>query len=420
MKQIGKKYFPFLLALFFLIFSVLGSMWWAGTQAKASSENKKEEAAKTLPQTQYFENQTEEMRAVWVPFLTLDLKGSSEKGEEAFQKKFDEIVKGAKKCGMNTLIVHVRSHADAMYPSSLFPWSHLISGTQGNDSGFDPLSYMVSASHEAGLAFHAWINPLRIQVNSVPNLLSPQNYYNLWREDEDSCNDHWVMDDGADKYFNPAYPEVRALIISGVREIVSRYAVDGIHFDDYFYPSSAEIPDQTSYEEYCASLQEGAEALSLAEWRKSNINLLISGVYSAVKTENADVLFGVSPQGNFANDNTLGADVASWGSRQGYVDYLCPQIYVNFDHPLLPFDRTVQDWRELVSCEKVKLYIGLGVYKAGSDADNGSWQTSGDILQREIEYAREAGADGFMLYSWDYLNNPQTSEEISNVMKVFN
>ena len=425
-RRMAKRYLPFLMAVFFLVASVLISMW-AGAVTRepdGSSEggfgssdgsvnaSSGDETPFTPPEG--------EMRAVWVPFMTLDLKDSQEKNEEAFRQKFDEIVAGAREYGMNTLIVHVRSHGDAMYPSEYFPWSHLLSGTQGNDPGFDPLEYMVSASHEAGLAFHAWINPLRVQVNSTPSLLSPQNPYNVWSGDDDPSTDNWVMDNGADKYYNPAYPEVRELIIDGVREIVANYAVDGIHFDDYFYPSSAEIPDQVSYDAYCASLEEGSEALSLAEWRKSNINTLIAGVYSAVKDENPKVAFGISPQGNLANNNSMGADVHSWGSRKGYVDYLCPQIYVNFDHPLLPFDETAQTWRELVTCEDVKLYFGLGVYKAGSDADDGTWQASSDILSREIEFGRSIGGDGFMFYSWEYLNNPQTKEEISNVMKVLN
>lgn len=157
-RRMAKRYLPFLMAVFFLVASVLISMW-AGAVTRepdGSSEggfgssdgsvnaSSGDETPFTPPEG--------EMRAVWVPFMTLDLKDSQEKNEEAFRQKFDEIVAGAREYGMNTLIVHVRSHGDAMYPSEYFPWSHLLSGTQGNDPGFDPLEYMVSASHEAGLA----------------------------------------------------------------------------------------------------------------------------------------------------------------------------------------------------------------------------------------------------------------------------
>ena len=135
--------------------------------------------------------------------------------------------------------------------------------------------------------------------------------------------------------------------------------------------------------------------MTLPQWRIANINTLVSGVYSAIKSINPQVQFGISPQGNITNDLNMGADVETWASQKGYVDYLCPQIYVNFDHPLLPFHQTADQWRQMTTAEGVKLYIGLAVYKAGSeDADSGTWNGKTDILQREIEYSRSLGCDG--------------------------
>lgn len=359
-----------------------------------------------------------EMRAVWVPFMTLDMKGT-DYSEQAFRDKFDNIIQKAKACGINTLIVHVRSHGDAMYPSQYFPWSHLLTGTQGKDPGYDPLKYMVEAAHAAGMQFHAWLNPLRIRANGTPSELAAENPYITWRKDEGKENDNWVLDQGEDKYYNPAVPQVRQRIIDGVKEIVQNYAVDAIHFDDYFYPTSEASYDQSSYDAYCAGLAEGAKPLSLLDWRTTNINALITGVYSAIKEVNSQVQFGISPQGNISNDVGMGADVHTWGSIKGYVDYLCPQIYSNFDHPLLPFNETADQWKELVTCQDVKLYFGLAVYKAGSDADEGTWQKANDILKKQIEYGRSLDVDGFMLYSWDYLQTDQTAAEIANVVKLF-
>ena len=134
-----------------------------------------------------------EMRAVWVPYLSLD-QSKIGQGQEAFQKAFDEIVSQAKEYGLNTLIVHVRPFGDAMYPSEIYPWSHLLTGTQGGDPGFDPLEYMVRKTHEAGMQFHAWLNPLRIQSKGTPSILAPDHLYTQWREDSDPNNDDWVVD----------------------------------------------------------------------------------------------------------------------------------------------------------------------------------------------------------------------------------
>lgn len=354
-----------------------------------------------------------EMMAVWVPFMTLSLTESNDKSETAFKAKFDNIIEVAKECKMNALIVHVRPFGDALYPSELFPWSHILTGSQGTDPGYDPLEYMVSAAHEAGLQFHAWINPLRIKDDLRPDKICDTNPGVSWADEDDrivSWNDQL--------YYNPSNDYVRQHIISGVEEIVKNYAVDGIHFDDYFYPTTDSEFDKKSYESYCNSVSENSTALTLLEWRTSNISALISGVYSKIKSINPKVQFGISPQANVKNDTSAGADVKSWCSVSGYVDYICPQIYMNFEHTLLPFDESATQWRKIVTNKDIKLYIGLAVYKAGSDADEGTWENSQDIIKKQIEYGRDVGADGFMFYSWNYLKNDQTTQEIENAMKV--
>ncbi|MDP4120317.1 MAG: family 10 glycosylhydrolase [Bacillota bacterium] len=354
-----------------------------------------------------------EMLAVWVPYMTLSLENGTQ-SEAAFKSKFDNIISVAKKSGMNTLIVQIRPFADALYPSKYFPWSHILTGTQGQDPGYDPLKIMVQDTHAAGLEFHAWVNPLRISSNGTPKTLSKNNqYYTLKKENSD-----YVLSYNNSYYLNPAYPEVRKLIIDDIREIVSKYSVDGIQFDDYFYPTQDSGFDQVSYQKYTSSLSDNANPLSQPNWRTNNINALISGVYSAVHIANKNAVFGISPEGNMSNDISAGADVYSWSKDSGYIDYICPQVYVNFDSSVLPYGSAVDDWRKLVTCKNVKLYIGLAVYKAGSDADSGSWKKSDNIIEKEIEFARTKKVDGFMLYSWDYLQNSQTAQEMKNVMKV--
>jgi len=359
-----------------------------------------------------------EMRAVWVPFMSLDMSQESDKSEKAFQKKIDAIISGAKNCGMNTLIVHVRPFGDALYKSSYFPWSHIVGGTQGVNPGYDPLADMVSAAHKAGLKLHAWINPLRIQISGSPSILAQGNLYNTWKSDTSKSG--WVVDNANGKYYNPAYPQVRKLIADGAKEIAQNYGVDGIQFDDYFYPTQDAAFDKTAYDSYCAAAKKSGTPLSLLEWRRANVNALVSQVYGEIKSVKPSLPFGIAPQGNVQNDLNMGADVNAWCSTLGYIDYICPQLYVNFENPVLPFDTAAQSWRKLVTNNKIKLYLGLAVYKAGSDVDSGTWKKSNNILAQQVELGRKTSCDGFMFYSCEYLNNSQTKEEVQNVMKVLN
>lgn len=360
----------------------------------------------------------DEMRAVWVPFMSLDMSQESDKSEKGFQTKFDAIVSGAKKCGMNTLIVHVRPFGDALYKSSYFPWSHIVGGTQGVNPGYDPLAYMVAATHKAGMKIHAWVNPLRIQIAGTPSILAQENLYNTWKADTAKVG--WVVDSGNGKYYNPAYPQVRRLIADGAKEIAENYDVDGIQFDDYFYPTQDGAFDKSAYDSYRAAVAKSGTPLSLIGWRRGNVSALVSLVYSEIKTVKPKLMFGIAPQGNVQNDLNMGADIGSWCSTQGYVDYICPQLYVNFENAVLPFGAAAQSWRKIVTNTNVKLYLGLAVYKSGSDADNGTWKKSSNILAQQVELGRKTSCDGFMFYSWDYLDTDQTREEVQNVMKVLN
>lgn len=400
---------------------------FAGKIPAESSTVSDSEAVSDIPQSQASSSEPTvttnisrngEMRAVWVPFMSLDMSKESDKSESAFRKKFDAIVDGAKKAGMNTLIVHVHPYGDALYQSDNFPWSNVLTGTQGVNPGYDPLTYMVKAAHKAGLQIHAWMNPLRIQKSGTPSILAENNLYNIWKKD--SAKAGWTVDYQSDKYYNPAYAEVRKIIADGAKEIAQKYDVDGIQFDDYFYPTTDAAFDKLSYDAYAAAASKKGIALSLADWRKANINALVSLTYSEIKSVKPSVVFGISPQGNIKNDLNMGVDIQSWCTTGGYVDYLCPQLYVNFENPTLPYDKAIQEWRNMVTNTGIKLYVGLAVYKAGSDADSGTWKKSNNIISKQVELARKTKCDGFMFYSYQYLDNAQTKDEVANVMKVFN
>lgn len=288
----------------------------------------------------------------------------------------------------------------------------------GRNPGYDPLKDMVAAAHKAGMKIHAWVNPMRIQISGTPSILAQTNLYNTWKSDPAKAG--WVVDSGNGKYYNPAYQEVRKLIADGVKEIAQNYDVDGIQFDDYFYPTQDAAFDQAAYNSYCTGAAKNGTPLSLMEWRRANVNAFVSLVYSEIKSVKPNLPFGIAPQGNVENDRNMGADVNAWCTTQGYIDYVCPQLYVNFENPVLPFNTAAETWRKLVTNQKIKLYLGLAVYKAGSDVDSGTWKKSTNILAQQVELGRKTSCDGFMFYSWEYLNNSQTKDEVQNVMKVLN
>lgn len=212
-----------------------------------------------------------EMRGVWVSYL--DWNGWA-KDEAGYKKAMDQTLDLCVQKGLNAVFLQVRPDGDAMYPSQYFPWSKFASGKQGKNPGYDPLAYAVQAAHQRGLQLHAWINPYRITgyLNRYSDLCA-SNPAIAWAKDGDSSNDRWVLCQNGEYYYNPAIPQVRQLIIDGVKEIVTNYEVDGIHFDDYFYPNLDDSKAETwfDYPEY----QAGGTSLSVAAWRRNNVNELV-------------------------------------------------------------------------------------------------------------------------------------------------
>lgn len=361
---------------------------------------------------------TKEMRAVWVPYMSLNMSYEKDKSEQSFMKKFDAIIHTAKSCGMNTLVVQVRPFSDALYKSQYYPWSHILSGAQGKDPGYDPLKDMVTEGHKNGLKIHAWINPLRISISGMPSSLSNSNPCCIYQKDASkSC---YISNFKDGTYYNPAYDEVRRLVADGAKEIAQKYDVDGIQFDDYFYPTQDTSFDGQSYSSYCSTAKKAGMPLSLEEWRCANINSMVALVYREIKSVKPGLQFGIAPQGNTANDMKMGADVYAWCSAKGYIDYICPQLYYNFQNPVLPFSAAANTWRTMVKNKDIKLYFGLAAYKAGSGADSGTWKNSSTILAGQVQYGRQVKCDGFMFYSCEFLNSSQTKDEIQNVVKLLN
>ncbi len=370
------------------------------TQNNQSSSNSEETSR--LPD--------EEVRGLWVSYIDLNMSGT-DYSQESFENKFDTVVDDALKNGFNTLIVQVRPFADALYDSDYFPTSHVTFQTQGAELTYDPLEYMCKSAHDNNLRIEAWINPYRIKTTDFPDPLSDDNPYIK------NKNLGVVTDTGI--YFNPAFPEVTELICNGVREILEKYPVDGIQFDDYFYPTQDKSFDSEAYNEYYSSqLNKGEEAMSLDDWRVENVNSMLREVYKTVHETSDTAVFGISPQGNLINNAKLYADVVTWCTTEGYADYICPQIYFSLDNPALTFEDALQDCIDIDFAPDVELYVGLAGYKSGSDADSGTWLDRDDIIKTQIEIIRETDINGFILYSYNSLVSEEASKEIENMRNL--
>jgi len=355
----------------------------------------------------------EEMRGVWVSYMELSMENESSKTQKAFEDKFTEIAQKCRESGFNTLIVQVRPFCDALYKSSYFPWSHILTGTQGVNPQYDALQIMCDICKENNLKIHAWINPYRVSSNETPSKLSDNNPY--------IKNPEIAIKTDNGIFLDPSNETAQQLISDGVKEIAENYDVDGIQFDDYFYPTEDESFDKKQYQAYIEKY--GKEnSMSLDNWRMQNVNTLICKVYRTIKSVDLSVEFGISPQGNIGNNDGLYADVKSWCTCKGFADYICPQIYFSLENPALTFEDCLDSWTSLDFDENVKLYVGLGGYKAGNgEYDEETWLLSDSILADEYDILRNnKSVRGFMLYSYNCLEDDTAKKEINNLINALN
>ncbi len=330
--------------------------------------------------------QTQEVRAIWVPYMevaALIVDGNPDAARAAIAS----CLQDCKQRGANTVYWHVRANSDAYYASAVYPPT---SDTQALLSqGCDPLTVAVETAHALGLSLHAWVNPYRIGTDAT----------------RAQTSDVFFFDERY--YYIPTADSTHTLIVQGVRELVERYAIDGVQFDDYFYPAlsvEATVPavfEQTAYTDYVSK----GGALTVGDWRRATVDRLIAAVY-AVCHSRAGCVFGVSPACDITRvREQLYADVAKWAGTAGYVDYLCPQLYVGFEHETAPFLQVLSWWSSLPRHESVALIAGLALYKSGiaNDEYAGSgateWLGGGDILARQLHAVKQAGWDGVALYS---------------------
>ncbi len=333
------------------------------------------------------------IKAVWLNYIEFG-ELISGKDEAAFSAAADEVVENLASLGFNTLFLHVRAHWDSFYPSDLFPWAAEVN--DGAGVPYDPLAILLEKAHRRGVALHAWVNPYRIAGDGADPLPPGSPAAELVNKGE---ND--VAASAGGLYANPASPAAQRVILNGLRELLERYAVDGLQFDDYFYPTTDESFDAPLYRAYC---EKAASPLPLADFRRAQVNTLITATFQLTR-RTPGVVFGVSPAASLRQGKEeLFADPAAWAAS-GVVDYLCPQLYFGFSYPQadMRFDALLSEWK--AACPAVPLVIGLASYKLGEeDAGSREWVTATDVLERQAALAlQENGAAGVAVYHYGSL-----------------
>lgn len=377
-----------------------------------------------------------ELKGVWISYLEFSSAGVNRMSKMEFQAYVDQMFERVSSMGLNTVIVQIRPGSDAMYASRYFPWSSYASGEQGKAPNYDPTSYMVTAAHNRGLKFYGWINPYRVSsVTTNIKKLSSNNMARKWRESKNFSKRRNVLTYQNQLYYNPSQKDVRTLIVNGVKEVVKNYKVDGIVFDDYFYPNLGNDYktnfDYVEYKEYIEQCDEnGVEPKSIINWRKSNVNALLKRTKTAIKAIDSKVAFGVSPQGNISNVTSVNAnycDIKRWMNGTAYMDFICPQIYWSTTNSVSPYEKVVKQWIQLGDTAKVKLYIGIAVYKAGLTKKEAQalvpadlrWYNEKTNLKEQVMLARNTKqVTGFMFYRYDNMVSSKAKDEMKNLQSV--
>lgn len=309
-----------------------------------------------------------EFRAAWIQSVNGQFRGMP---TEKLKQNLIGQLNSLQKAGINAIIFQVRPEADALYASRLEPWSRFLTGVQGKapEPYWDPMQFMIDECHKRGMEFHAWINPYRTKM-TLKSELAPNHVYNIHPE--------WFVTYGDQLYFDPALPESRRHICMVVSDIVSRYDVDAIHMDDYFYPypiKGKDFPDDASFARF------GGGFSNKGDWRRSNVNVLIKKLHETIREIKPWVKFGVSPFGIYRNESSdplgsktkglqnyddLYADVLLW-AREGWIDYNIPQIYWHIGHPVADYETLVKWWAR--NTENRPLFIGQSVMNTVQNAD---------------------------------------------------
>lgn len=393
--------------------------------------------AETSDSGEYILPEISELRGVW--FSYYDWIALQTEDEEEFRERVSQVMNEVVDMKFNTIFVHVHSHSDAYYESKYFPMSKYAAGSMGKKLSYDPLSIMIEEAHKKGIYFHGWMNPYRVTSDDgktedgalsfegvsweeIPKNSIVKKWYNATEH-----NRNVLYHDG-NYFLNPSKDEVKEYLADSVEELVSNYDIDGVHFDDYFYPGIDDSDEALSFD--LQEYESSGSKLSVADWRRQNVSETVQLIYKTVKAVNPEVEFGISPAGNLDNlrsDSMYFTDIDAWLLNEGYLDYVIPQIYWGFeqrnkDGSLSPsaYENCLNRWCELPKRDEVKLYIGLALYRCGLDIkDNNSvseWASHSDIILRQVQALRsKENVSGFCLFDYRDLSRKEAKTEVENL-----
>lgn len=340
-----------------------------------------------------------QLRGVWIATVS-NIDWPSQPGLSIAdqQAQLRSLLDACVNARLNSVYFQVRSVADAMYPTSYAPWSQALTGTQGQDPGYDPLAFAVAEAHRRNLELHAWMNPYRVSLQPDASKLAPDNPARLHPD--------WVVTYGQQIWFDPGIPDARRFLEDSILDPLSRYDVDGLHFDDYYYPypvAGITFPDDASFALY------GSGFSDRGDWRRHNVNLLISELSQRVHALKPWLKFGAAPFGVWRNQSTdptgsatqagaqdyddLYADTRTW-IRQEWLDYIAPEIYWAIGFAPAAYDVLVPWWSGEVAGTDVSLLIGEAAYKVGTSTQSPGWSTTGELadhLALDIGYPAVSG-----------------------------
>ena len=348
-------------------------------------------------------------KAIWLSQFDLQsiyTSGSTQRPEADFRKRMETVLDNVAGDGYNTVVLQLRPYADSMYPSEIYPPSKYSMGSYAGEFTYDPIAIVVELCHERGLSVHGWINPMRGMTEDEIKQVDDKYLIKQWYNDSTKKGDYIVFVN-KNWYLNIAHPEVRQLICDGAAEILAKYEVDGIHMDDYFYPTTDTSFDGKAYNAY----KKAGGKLSLAEWRKDCLSTLVAELYATVKTHDLRALFGISPAGNI---NTVRdshyADVDKWCGTPGYIDYICPQVYFGFEHASWDFVKTCKIWQDIIKTDYVSLIVGMSFGKAVAGVDNYAgagkteWSDHKDVMLRSLRHTETLEkCVGVTVFSYQHL-----------------
>ncbi|WP_405446576.1 glycoside hydrolase family 10 protein [Streptomyces erythrochromogenes] len=333
---------------------------------------------------------TPEFRGMWIASVSnVDWPSRSGLSAATQRKELLGLLDTAVRRRLNAVVLQVRPAADALWPSPFEPWSQWLTGEQGVDPGWDPLGTAVAEAHARGLELHAWFNPYRVASHTDFDRLVPEH---------PARQDGWTVEYGGKLYYNPGVPEVRRFVQEAMLDAVTRYPLDAVHWDDYFYPYPVEgeyFDDDDAYDEY------GGGFSSRAAWRRSNTDTLVREMSQRLRALRPAVRFGISPFGIWRNSDRdpagsptrglaayddLYADTRKW-VREGWIDYVVPQAYWHIGHPTADYAALVPWWARTVAGTKADLYVGEGLYRCDAASPTAAWRDPAE-LSKHVRFAR--------------------------------